>query len=122
MAGLAEGVQDVLDRFRSATLNGNPLRVTSDAGQITPPCVWVPAPDIDFQFSKRCLDVSWSAYLVAPNQSLASISPTLSDLVDAVTGLFPFTTGRPQLLTLQGGGQPVPSYLLTWSARVPIGV
>lgn len=121
--GLALALGDVLTTFRSATLpDGSSLRVFDDSAQVNPPCVWVPVPAVTFQFGKRVLDVTWQAYLVAPNSSTKSVSSTLSDLVDAVTGLFPFTDGSPQPLTLPGGGQPVPSYQLTWSARIPIGV
>jgi len=119
--GLAVALGDVLTRFRSATLAGEPLRATDNSAQVNPPCVWVPVPSVDFQYGKRVLVVEWQAYLVAPNQSTASVPTTLSDLVDAVVGLFPFTSGTPYPLTLQGGGQPVPSYQLTWSARIPIG-
>lgn len=119
--GLAEAVADVLARFRAVTIDGKPLRVFDDSAKVAPPCVWVPVPDVEFQYGKRVLVVQWQAYLVAPNQSTESVSATLSALLDAVVGLFPFTSGTPFPLTLQGGGQPVPSYQLVWSARIPIG-
>jgi hypothetical protein len=119
--GLAEAVADVLAKFRTATINGKPVRVFDDSAKIAPPCIWLPVPNVEFHYGKRVLIVEWQAYLVAPNQSTESVSATLSALVDAVTGLFPFTGGTPYPLTLQGGGQPVPSYQLVWSARIPIG-
>lgn len=121
--GLAAAVQEVLTTFRAVTLpTGAQLRAFDDSATVSPPCVWVPVPAIEFQFGKRVLDVTWQAFLVAPNTSTQSVTATLSGLVDAVTGLFPYTSGNPQPLTLPGGGQPVPAYQLTWSARVPIGV
>lgn len=119
--GLAAALDAVLGKFRTVDVNGAPLRAFDDSGQVNPPCVWVPVPSIEYQFGKGVLQVEWQAYLVAPNQALTSVSPTLSALVDAVAGLFPFTSGTPFLLTLPGGGQPVPSYQLTWNDRIPIG-
>lgn len=122
MAGLADAIADVLATFRAVQLpDGSQLRATDDSAQVTPPTVWVPVPTIEFNYSKRVLNVTWQAYLVAPASSTKSVTPTLAQLVDAVAGLFPFTTGQPQLLTLQGGGQPVPSFQVTWLARITIG-
>jgi len=120
--GLAAAVDGVLATFRAVELpDGSQLRAFDDSAQITPPCVWLPVPSIEFQYSKRVLSVTWQAFIVAPPSSTKSVTPTLSQLVDAVSGLFAFTDGSPQLLTLQGGGQPVPSYRITWLARIPIG-
>ena len=99
--GLAAALDQVLATFRAVQLpDGSQLRAFDDSAQVTPPCVWVPVPTLEFNFSKRVASVTWDAYLVAPPSSTKSVSPTLSQLVDAVTGLFPFTTGQPQLLTL----------------------
>jgi hypothetical protein len=119
--GLVSAVADVLATFRTVNVNGSPLRAFDDSGQVNPPCVWVPVPSVVFQFGKRVLEVEWQAYLVAANSSLVSVSSTMSEMVDAVTGLYPFRTGTPYPLSLPGGGQPVPSYQLTWSARIAIG-
>lgn len=119
--GLAEAVAAVLAGFESRTFNGVPLRVTDDSNLVNPPAVWVPMPGLTFRFSKRCIDVEWQAYLIAPNTSTTSVSAVLSGLLDAVVGLYPFEEATAQPLTLPGGGQPAPSYRLTWSARIPIG-
>lgn len=119
--GLAEAVAAVLAGFATRTLNGVPLRVTDDSNLVNPPCVWVPMPGLAFRFSKGCLEASWQAYLVAPNTSTTSVSETLSGLLDAVVGLYPFEEASAVPLSLPGGGQPAPSYQLTWSSRIPIG-
>jgi hypothetical protein len=120
--GLSAAIADVLAVFRNVELSdGSKLRATDNAGQVTPPCVWLPPPTIEFNYAKHVLNVTWTAYLVAPASSSLSMPTTLSQLVDIVAGLFPFTTGDPQLLTLQGAGQPVPSYELKWLARITIG-
>lgn len=120
--GLAQAVADVLAAFRAVDLGEHKLRAFDDASNVNPPCVWLPVPALEFQYGKRVVVVTWQAYLVAPNSSTQSVTPTLSELVDAVVGLFPFTDGTPTALTLPGGGQPVPSYQLAWSSRIPIGV
>jgi hypothetical protein len=121
MTGLADAVGDVLAAFAGRSLNGHALRVTDDSNVVNPPAVWVPMPTLTFQFSKRCMEAEWSAFLVAPNTSTVSVSATLSALLDAVLGLYPFIDATPQPLTLPGGGLPVPAYHLTWSSRIPIG-
>ena len=121
MAGLAAAVADVLNAFAGRDFRGHPIRVTDDSNVVVPPCVWVPMPALTFQFAKGCVDVVWTAYLIAPNTNTTSVSETLSGLLDAVTGLFPFREGTAQPLTLPGGGQPAPSYQVTWNARIPIG-
>jgi hypothetical protein len=119
--GLAEAVQTVLERFGAQTFNGAPLRVYDDSNSVNPPCIWVPMPAVEFTFYKGTMEVSWSAFLVAPNTSTVSITQTLSQLVDAVAGLFPFTDGRAQPLQLREGAQPVPTYQLSWQSRIKIG-
>jgi hypothetical protein len=113
VAGLAASVDAVLAAFAGRTWNGAPLRVTDDANVVNPPCVWVPMPSLDFRFQKRCIDVTWTAFLIAPNTNTTSVSRTLSGLLDAVVGLFPFLEGTAQPLTPPGGGQP--------NDRIPIG-
>jgi hypothetical protein len=119
--GLAAAVDTVLATFRSAQWNGAPLRVFDDSALVNPPCVWLPVPDLAFRFHKGCIEVTWTAYLVAPPSSTTSVSSTLSGLLDAVTGLFPFLDATATPLTLPGGGQPAPSYQVTWNDRIPIG-
>lgn len=119
--GLGEAVQEVLTRFASATFNGAPLRVFDDSNNVNPPCVWVPMPELVFTFHRGTIEVTWQAFLVAPNNNTLSVSATLSGLIDAVAGLYPFLEARAQPLTLREGAQPVPTYLLTWQSRIKIG-
>jgi hypothetical protein len=119
--GLAEAVAQVLERFSSITFNGAPLRVFDDSSLVNPPCVWVPVPGLEFSFHKGTAVATWTAYLVAPNNNTLSVSQTLSALLDAVAGLFPFTEARAQPLNLPGGGPPHPSYAVTWQSRIQIG-
>jgi hypothetical protein len=122
MAGLAAAVAGVLEAFASRTYDGRPLRVTDDSNVVNPPCVWVPMPALVFRFEKRVIETTWTAFLIAPNASSTSVSATLSGLLDAVAGLFPFRDGTAQPLSLPGGGLPAPAYQVTWLDRIPIGV
>jgi hypothetical protein len=120
--GVAAAVADVLNAFASRSVDGRPLRVTDDSNVVVPPCVWVPMPALVFRFDKRVIEATWTAFLIAPNTNTKSVSETLSGLLDAVSGLYPFRDGTATPLTLPGGGQPAPSYQLTWTNRIPIGV
>jgi hypothetical protein len=119
--GLAEAVAQVMERFGSVTYQGHPLRVFDDSNNVNPPCVWLPVPELEFVFHKGTMEVTWTAFLVAPNNNTLSVSQTLSELIDAVAGLFPFLEARAQPLTLREGAQPVPTYQVTWQSRIKIG-
>jgi hypothetical protein len=79
-------------------------------------------PALVFRFDKGVIESTWTAFLIAPNTNTTSVSATLSGLLDAVAGLFPFREGSAQPLSLPGGGLPAPAYQLTWIDRIPIGV
>lgn|SRR6185312_11274309 len=105
----------------SATMDAYPLRAVSDPADIQTPTVWVPLPDISFQFHKQRAEVTWTAYLVAPNSpKQKTTTEWLSQMIDAVTGLFPFTTGELFTLTLPGGVA-AQAYKLTWQSHIAIG-
>lgn len=125
--GIAIALAEVLDAFRgvyvagSASMDAQPLRATQDPNDIQTPTVFVPPPDIEYQFSKRRLHVTWSAYLVAPNSpKQRTTTEWLSAMIDAVAGLYPFTTAELFSLTLAGGA-PAQSCKLTWQTQIPIG-
>lgn len=119
--GVAQEVAKVMERFGSVDFQGAPLRVFDDSNNVNPPCVWLPVPALEFYFHKHTMEVTWTAFLVAPNTNTLSVSQTLSALVDAVAGLYPFLEARAQPLTLREGAQPVPTYQLTWQSRIQIG-
>jgi hypothetical protein len=119
--GLAAAIDDVLSGFAGLTFRGHPLRVFDDANNVNPPCVWLPMPALTFRFSKGCIEVVWTAYLIAPPTNTLSVSATLSELLDTVTGLHAYLEAVAQPLSLPGGGQPAPAYELTWNDRIPIG-
>ena len=125
--GVASALVEVLAAFRgvsaggSETMDAQPLRATQDPNDIQTPTVFVPPPDVEFQFSKRRLQVTWTAYLVAPNSpKQKTTTEWLSSMIDAVTGLFPFTSGELYSLTL-AGGTPAQTYKLTWQSIIQIG-
>lgn len=122
MGGLSEALAGVLGTFSGVSLGGAPLRAFSDPTDVTPPCVFVPLPDIAFRFSKRCLDLTWYAYVVGPNSPTArGTTESIAVVLDAVAGLFPYTSGDVYQLTLPGGGPPAQAYRLQWLDRIPMG-
>jgi hypothetical protein len=80
--GLAEAVAQVLERFGSLTFQGSPLRVFDDSNNVNPPCVWLPVPELEFVFHKGTMEVTWTAFLVAPAITALSVfpRPSLSSL------------------------------------------
>lgn len=122
MSGLAEAIETVVARFRGVQVDGQPLRAFSEPTDVNPPCVFVPPPDVTFQFHKHRLAVTWTAYVVAPTgPRQPGAFGHLAAIVDAVAGLFPFTAGDLYTLTLPGGGPPAQAYRLTWNATIAIG-
>src|SRR3954464_11071294 len=100
MAGLSDAMEVVLAAFRGVQVNGAPLRAVSDPADVNPPCVFVPPPDMAFQFHKGRAEVTWSAYLVAPTAPRpAGGLGHLATILDALMGLFPYTTGDLYSLT-----------------------
>ena len=71
--GIARALSgEVVAAFRGVSVEGEaidayPLRAVSEPADIQTPTVWIPLPDVEFQFSKQRLDVTWTAYLIAPN-------------------------------------------------------
>lgn len=122
MTGLGTAIGAVVAAFQGVNVNGSPLRAFSEPTDVNPPCVFVPPPDVAFVFAKRRLDVTWTAYLVAPtaNRQPGAFGH-LAAMVDAVSGLYPFTTADLYTLTLPGGGPPSQAYRLTWRQTIPIG-
>lgn len=124
--GIATALADVVDAFRGVSVSGSaidayPLRAVSDPQDVQTPTAWIPLPDVEFQFHKGRLDVTWTAYLVAPNApKQRTTTEHLSAMIDAVTGLFPFTSGELFSLTLPGGVT-AQAYKLTWHSLIAIG-
>lgn len=103
-------------------MDAQPMRAVHDPNDIQTPTVFVPTPNVEFQYSKQRATLEWTAYLVAPNAPRqGTVTDWLSAMVDAVTGLFPFTSGELFTLTL-AGGVPAQAYKLTWNAHTKIGV
>jgi hypothetical protein len=123
--GIAQALADVVAAFHGASVDVNGevyyLRATTEPADIQTPIVWIPLPDIEFQFAKQRASVNWVAYLLAPNApKQRTTTDHLGAMIDAVTGLFPFTTGELYSLTLPGGVS-AQSYRLSWRSQIPIG-
>jgi hypothetical protein len=121
--GLSDALALVVKTFQTAVLSdGSQLRAFSEPADVTPPCVFVPLPDLAFRFSKRCIEVTWSAYLVGPNAPTArGTAENIATVLDAVIGLFPYRTGDLYQLNLAGGGPPAQTYRLQWLDQIPMG-
>ena len=97
------------------------VRAVDDARDINPPCIYLMPPEGAFRFDRHRADVTWTAYLVTGDAGARPATKALSELVDKIAGTFSFTTFDRVGLTLSGGGDPLPSYQLTWKSTVEIG-
>jgi hypothetical protein len=119
---VARALEDVVTRFRSVQLPTGPLRAFSDPNDVTPPCVFVPLPDLAYRFSRGFVTATWHAYIVGPNApGQSGTVENIATVLDAIERLFPWTAGDLYTLTLPGGGPPAQSYRLEWVATIPIG-
>lgn len=113
---LARGVADILAMFTGAG-----VYAVDDVRNLNTPCVYVIPPEGRFRFDRGRLEVDWVAYLVAADTGTTSATSGLSRLLDAVTGLAPFTTFTRDAVNDPNGGDPLPAYRLTWTSTVTIG-
>lgn len=118
---LAQRADEILEAFRAVDFRGAPLRAFADENDVDPPCVFLAMPGIEFRYGKNCADLTWTAYLIGPNADASTSGAALSDLVDAIVGVFPFDEGRDWLLTLPGGGTQTRAYQVTWLDKITIG-
>ncbi len=122
MAGLSSALAEVVARFAAVTIGGKPLRVFTDPNDVTPPCVFVPLPDLAFRFAGDRARATWSAFVVGPNApAQTGTVENIATVLDAVAGLFPYTEGELFTLTLPGGGPAAQSYRLTWLQTMRVG-
>jgi hypothetical protein len=113
---ITTAVEETLAAFSAAG-----VRAVSDPRDANPPCVLLIMPTIEFRFDKRRADLEWSAYLITGNSGANSAIIALSEMVDSIRGIRPFTNGTPYALPLPGGGDAVPAYLIKWRDSTPIG-
>jgi hypothetical protein len=113
---LATATADVLAVFTAAG-----LRAVDDARDINPPCVFLMPPTGSLRFERGRAEVEWAAYLIVGNAGARPATKALSELIDKIAGQLPITTFELAPLALPGGGDPMPSYRLSWKSIVTIG-
>jgi len=113
---IATATADVLQKLQDVG-----VRAVDDARNINPPCAYLVPPQGNLRFDRGHADVTWSLYLVTGDAGARPSTAALSDLIDKVAGTFPFTTFERVALAVPQGGDPLPSYLLTWKSLIPIG-
>lgn len=102
------------------TLTAGGVRATLDGRDANPPCVLVRPPTLTFRFGKGCWDAEWEAWAMVPDTGHSTSLTALGELVtaaqDALGGAV--VTARPAEASTADGGT-VPTYTLTWTARIP---
>jgi hypothetical protein len=112
---LAEAMADIVARLTAAG-----IRATLDGRDVNPPCVLVRPPTMTFRFGKGYWDADLTAWALVPDTGVGTASGALGELIDAVQNALGFAvvTARPDETTLSDGST-VPTYVLTWSQRIP---
>ena len=113
---IATATAEVLQKFLDAG-----LRAVDDARDVNPPCVYLMPPQGNLRFDRSRADATWTVYLITGDAGARAATTALSDLLDKVAGQFAFTTFERIALALPGGGDPLPSYQLTWKSLITIG-
>jgi hypothetical protein len=82
---IIESRDRLLEHLRTATLDGDPLRVVIELGDVNPPCAYVALEGIDVYLAGG--EATWRAYLVAENTDQLRVLEQLQKLLDAVTDI-----------------------------------
>lgn len=100
------------------TLTAAGVRATIDARDLNPPAVLVAAPVIRWAFGNR-MEVDYRLVAVVPDAGTGPALKALSGLLDDVSaalGGAPLTA-TPMPYADPGGGNPLPAYEITWTAK-----
>lgn len=112
---IREAMQGVVD-----TLTAAGVRATLDGRDANPPCVLVRPPTMQFRFGKGYWDAEMTAWALVPDSGMSGAMDTLGILVSEAQAALNYAavTARPDDTTLADGAT-VPTYVLTWTQRVP---
>lgn len=119
MPTLLDAYQPIVDALEAAG-----IRVSADVGNIHPPCVFVPPPELSFRFHKADFTAAYRVtVVVALTERLRSIA-ALSDLLARVLEALRYapTTATAVDVTTADGSPALPGYELSWSAAVGRGL
>lgn len=118
-AGDRVNIRQAMDEVVAA-LTAAGIRATVDGRDANPPCVLVRPPVMSFRFGKGYWDAEMTAWALVGDAGMGPSMTALGELVTAVqTALgFVVVTARPDETTLADGST-VPTYVLTWTHRVP---
>lgn len=103
----------------TARLEGAGIRAAYDVRNLNPPCALISAPTVDYGYAAGSWAADWVVFLVVPNVGTDESLEALADLLDrarvALVGRI--DDAIPQTLTVDGSGDPLPAYQLTWSEK-----
>jgi hypothetical protein len=101
-------------------LNAAGIRATVDGRDANPPCILIRPPVMNFRFGKGYWDADMTAWALVGDSGMANSMSALGDLVTATQDALGYVivTARPDETTLADGST-VPTYVLTWTQRVP---
>ena len=115
---------DIADTLTAlaASLSAGGVRTVVDSRDVNPPCALLVPPVFRWTFGGR-LAVDYRLVVIVPSAGMAAEMKTLAPLMDnvsAILGGVPITA-TPASFTDPSGGDPLPAYELTWTAKTGKG-
>jgi len=114
MTDIVAAAQAILTQLEAAG-----IRAVVDGRDVNPPCVQLRPPTVHYRFGRGCVGFDWEARLMVPDVGMSQAWKQLGTLLDAVEIAlnYPSPTATPGD-TILPDGSTVPTYVLTWSAKV----
>lgn len=102
----------------AARLTDGGLRTVTDSRDVNPPCALTLPPVFEWTFGQR-LRVQYRLLVIVPSSGMAAEMKTLAPMMDQVAAILKGTvlTATPSGFTDPGGGDTLPAYELTWTAK-----
>lgn len=111
---IAGATQELIDKLTAAK-----IRAVQDLGDLNPPAVLIPPPQLTARFGKGW-EAQWEIAAAWLDAGAKSTTKGLGELIEAIQAAlgWPITTGRPDTI-LQPQGAPIPVYRLAFTTRIP---
>lgn len=112
-------VRAAMDAVVEQLLAGG-VRATVNGADVNTPCVLVRPPTMSYRFGKGYWDAEMTAWALVADTGTGNAMTALGELVTAAQLAlnYAIVTARPDETTLVDGST-VPTYVLTWTQRVP---
>lgn len=113
-------VPDISDTLMAlaASLSAGGVRTVVDSRDVNPPCALLVPPVFRWTFGGR-LAVDYRLIVIVPSSGMATEMKALAPMMDTVSAILGGApiTATPAAFNDPAGGDPLPAYELTWTAK-----